>query len=156
MDGINISEFAKRIQKLDALYPRLPNIAATLAVQFSKDRFREQAWADVRTEPWKKRKEIGAARRRNQGRAILVKSGRLKRSIRKIRTTPTLAVISTDVPYAAAHNYGFRGSVTGKSSTGKTFTRHMTLPRRQFLGESMVLARRIERQFTAELIRAIR
>jgi phage gpG-like protein len=158
MADINISEFAKRIDRLARLYPRLPNLAATIAVKFTKDRFRAQNWIGERTEPWVKRKENATQRRRNQGRAILVKTGRLKRSPRKIRTTPTTAIVGTDVPYAAYHNNG-----SGPQSTG-TFniksrrenTRRGTLPRRQFIGESIALARLIERQFTAELIRAIR
>ncbi len=159
MDGINISEFTKRIDRLTRLYPRLPNLAATTAVNFSKQRFVNQNWIDARTEPWPKRKETALQRRRNRGRAVLVKSGRLKRSIRKIRTTATLAIVGTDVPYAPYHNQG-----SGKQSTG-TFNiatrrentmRSGTLPRRQFIGESQALARLIERQFTAELIRAIK
>lgn len=152
-DGINISEFAKRIDNLNRLYPRLPNLAATIAVQFSKDRFRQQAWVDNNTQPWKRRKN---EKRKDKGRAILVKSGRLKRSIRKIRTTATTAVVGTDVPYASVHNHGFRGVVSGTSKLGNAFSRKMTMPRRQFMGESIVLSRKIERAFTAELIRAIK
>ena len=158
-DGINISEFAKRIENLNKLYPRLPNLAATVAVRFIKDRFRDQNWVSERTEPWPKRKETLHQAKKNRGRAVLVKTGRLKRSIRKIRTTATLAIVGTDVPYAIYHNQG-----SGKQGTG-TFNvatrrentmRSGTLPRRQFIGESTALARLIERQFTAELIRAIR
>lgn len=158
-EGINISEFAKRIENLNRLYPRLPNLAATIAVKFVKDRFRAQNWIDTRTEPWPKRKETDRQRRKNSGRAILVKSGRLKRSIRKIITTQTLAVVGTDVPYAPYHNQG-----SGKKASGtfniatrrENTVRSGTLPRRQFIGESTALSRLIERQFTAELIRAIR
>jgi phage gpG-like protein len=157
MAGIKISEFTKRIERLNNLYPRLPNIAATIAVQFSKDRFREQAWADARTEPWAKRKETAIQRRRNSGRAVLVKSGRLKRAPRKIRVSREYAVVGvTDVPYAAIHNNGFRGMVTAKSKNGTTFTRQMNVPRRRYLGESIILVRKIDRQYLVEFIRAIR
>lgn len=40
-----------------------------------------------------------------------MQSGRLRRSIRVLRTTTDAVVIGTDVPYAAAHNDGFRGTV---------------------------------------------
>ncbi len=158
-DGVNISEFAKRINNLNKLYPRLPNLAATIAVKFSKDRFRAQNWVDTRTEPWPKRKENARQKRKNRGLAVLVKSGRLKRSIHKIRTTATLAVVGTDVPYAPYHNQGSgkQGTGTFNISTRRENTmRSGTLPRRQFIGESAALSRLIERQFTAELIRAIR
>lgn len=157
-DGINISQFAKRIENLNKLYPRLPNIAATIAVKFSKDRFRAQNWIGDRTEPWAKRKETLREAKKNRGRAVLVKTGRLKRSIRKIRTTATLAIVGTDVPYAIYHNQGGKKAAgTFNVATRRENTmRSGTLPRRQFIGESTALSRLIERQFTAELIRAIR
>lgn len=159
MDGINISEFAKRIERLTKLYPRLPNLAATISVKFSKDRFVNQNWIDTRTEPWPKRKETALQRRRNRGRAVLVKTGRLKRSIRKIRTTPNLAIVGTDVEYAPYHNQssGKQGSGTFNIATRRENTmRSGTLPRRQFIGESQALSRLIEGQFTEELLRAIK
>jgi phage gpG-like protein len=161
----NITDFANRIQRLDKVYRSFPGRAATIAVAFSKDRFREQAWVDNTTQPWRKRKENARQRNKSQGRAILMKSGRLKRSIRKIRVGPSTAVVGTDVPYAAAHNYGFKGKVTvhshsrrsrGKSSQVDGFMRGVTLPRRQFLGNSKVLASRIERDIASQIIKAIK
>jgi phage gpG-like protein len=85
----------------------LPRKIGAQAVLFSKQRFREQAWADNATQPWAKRKR-GA--KRDSGRAILKDSGRLQRSIRIISVTPNSVTIGTDVPYAQAHNEGFRGT----------------------------------------------
>lgn len=84
------------------------------AVVFYKQRFQEQAWADNTTQPWAKRKP-GA--KRNRGRAILIDTGRLRRSIRVISATQSSVTIGTDVPYARAHNEGFRGTVTVPAHT---------------------------------------
>ena len=57
MDTSNdLNEFVRITQRLDRLYPRLVPMAATEAVNFSKDRFRQQNWVGHRTLPWKKRK----------------------------------------------------------------------------------------------------
>jgi len=99
-------------RELQTTVSRLPSIIATEAVNFSKERFVAQNWVDDSTHPWKKRTDKTWLKKRlRSGRAILVDSGRLKRSIRKISVTPTYVVIGTDVPYARAHNDGFRGSV---------------------------------------------
>ncbi|OSZ79287.1 hypothetical protein CAP35_13825 [Chitinophagaceae bacterium IBVUCB1] len=100
-----ISETIKRVNKaVDGLMPKL----ATHAVNFYKQRFRSQDWVDNYTHPWAKRKERG---RRRSARAVLTKTGRLRRSIRKAQVTPTTAIIETDVPYAYAHNYGVNALV---------------------------------------------
>jgi phage gpG-like protein len=118
-------EIERTLRLLEAAYKRLPNGVATVAVNFFKERFRAQNWIDDRTEPWPKRKEFKSARQRvRQGRAILVKSGRLRRSIRKISANENEVVIGTDVPYAQVHNDGFRGAVDVKAHTRKTHSRY--------------------------------
>lgn len=111
MDTSNdLNEFVRITQRLDRLYPRLVPMAATEAVNFSKDRFRQQNWVGHRTLPWKKRKG-----KQKKARAILVQSGRLRRDVQKIYVGNTRAVIGTTrltVPYARAHNEGYRGTVT--------------------------------------------
>lgn len=144
---------------------KLPGIIATEAVNFSKERFVAQNWIDTNTEPWKARKTKRTSATRNRG-AILVDTARLKRSIRKIKVTTTGAVIGTDVPYASAHNNGFRGrknvkahnsrSRKGNDFKVKAHTANVNLPRRRFIGESAALNKRIERTCTAEIMRAIK
>lgn len=144
---------------------KLPAIMATEGVNFSKERFVNQNWIDNTTEPWKKRKTSRKTAGRNRG-AILVDSGRLKRSIRKIKVTTDGAVIGTDVPYAQAHNDGYRGrkqvkqhmsrSRKGTNFQVKAHTANTNLPRRRFIGESSALSKRIERTCTAEIMRAIK
>lgn len=76
----------------------IPNKAAVIAVNFSKERFIKKNWIDKQERPWKKtRKRTGST---------LVKSSRLKRSIRKVRVGADYAIVGTDVPYARPHNDG--------------------------------------------------
>lgn len=103
-------EFMKLVNRVTDAVRRLPEQAAALAVNFSKERFRAGNWLDNGTEPWKKRGKSWKKDNR-KGRAILVDTGRLRRSIRKVSVTSDRAVIGTDVPYARAHNDGFRGAV---------------------------------------------
>jgi len=165
--------FTRKLDKLTKLYPRLPKIAGVVAVNFSKERFRSQNWLDNTTKPWKSRK------RNTKGRGTLIKSGRLKRSIRLVRTTPNSATIGTDVPYAQIHNEGGRINVTqsvsahsrkahsrrrkGRKETVKEHTVkahsrkiNFIMPRRQFMGTSAVLDKKIERTLTAEIMRALK
>lgn len=106
-----LKEFDEVIKRVQAVYRTLPDKAATIAVNFFKKRFVEQNWVDYATEAWKRRKLRGKNR---EQRAILTKTGRLRRSIRKGKVTPDYAIIETDVPYARIHNEGFRGTVNVK------------------------------------------
>ncbi|WP_171606459.1 phage virion morphogenesis protein [Limnovirga soli] len=95
----------------------LPYKVGVLMVAYSKDRFKYQNWIDTYPEPWKPRSRKKPWKKKgkspnNSGRAILVKSGRLRRSIRIVNTTSNSVTIGSDVPYAMAHNDGFRGPVT--------------------------------------------
>lgn len=101
-------------QRLRQTLLTLPIKVGDTAVLFSKQRFREQSWVDYATEPWKRRK-TGA--KRNTGRAILMSTGRLRRSIRIMRTTRDSVTIGSDVPYARVHNEGFMGIVGVKGHT---------------------------------------
>ena len=110
------------MNRLEAAYRLLPNKAATVAVNFSKERFRQQNWLGNTTQPWKKRKKEG---KRDRGRAILVKSGNLKRDVHKIFVNQNSALICTSKltgGYAKAHNEGFRGTVTIKEHKRHVFT----------------------------------
>lgn len=104
------AEFDQLVNRVAGAIGAIPRRAGVLAVNFSKDRFRHQGWFDRAPEPWAKRKK-GWGKAERPGRAILVKSGRLRRSIRVVSTSPDRVVIGTDVPYAKAHNEGFEGSV---------------------------------------------
>lgn len=151
--------------KLKKAISSLPAVLVNEAVNWTKDNFTRQGWPGKSFERWRQRKP---GSKRNQGRAILVDTGYLKRSIRKISTGPLSATFGTDAKYARAHNDGFKGTVnvkahkratigTVKVSTGKTgqpykkvrgitgmgqvkaHQRQMNMPRRRFIGYSPVL-----------------
>jgi phage gpG-like protein len=105
-------DFDLKVERVANAIRGIPRRAATLAVNFSKDRFRAQNWVDHTTQPWKPRStKTWRKKAERPGRAILVKSGRLRRSIRVISVSAERIIIGTDVPYAEAHNDGFRGKV---------------------------------------------
>ncbi|WP_368114263.1 phage virion morphogenesis protein [Bacteroides sp. RTP21281st1_E4_RTP21281_210402] len=81
----------------------IPQKAAVIAVNFSKERFIKKNWVDTTETPWKKTKKLKGS--------TLVKSGRLKRSIRKVYVGANYVIIGTDVPYARIHNDG--GTIEG-------------------------------------------
>lgn len=96
-----------------------PGMMGNMAVNFFIDSFNRQGWQGYTLERWVKRK---AKKDRRPGRAILVDSGRLRRSIRIVRAGIGEVEIGTDVPYAKAHNEGFRGVVTVKAHTRNRYS----------------------------------
>jgi phage gpG-like protein len=154
----------------------LPQRIATLAVNFSKERFIEKNWHDSSPEPWPKtNKKKGST---------LVESGRLKRSIRKIHVSPDYISIGTNVPYAKIHNEG--GEISGvetvrahdrrshkrkshsrkgkrikrqtvKAHRVKSYSRkyYRKFKARQFIGKSHELERRVNNLISDELGKAI-
>ncbi|MEO6176790.1 MAG: phage virion morphogenesis protein [Flavobacterium circumlabens] len=108
-----MNEFIRMVDNLIKARKALPNEVAVLAVKFSKDRFREQAWLDNNKEPWKARKQRRAGGKR-KSQTILVNTGRLKRSIRKVKADQNVVIIGTDVPYAEIQNNG--GKITASAN----------------------------------------
>jgi phage gpG-like protein len=162
-------DFVAKLNRLSKLYRKFPEMAAIEAVNFSKERFVRKNWVDKSVTAWKKRKESPEWHSEAQKKAasrgsLMVKSGRLKRSIRKIKVTRNSVTIGTDVPYAEAHNEGalINQMVNVKSHSrkrkGRTSTvkahrrkRKVTLPERRFIGESALLLRRVERLVQREI-----
>jgi phage gpG-like protein len=123
--------------------------------------------------PWQKLKQT----KKNKGKAILIKSGRLRRSI-KGKITPGKVIFSTDVPYAKIHNEGGtiqrnamsrlyiqnrtkRGKNKGRFKRGTTSGRGYTtgaytikIPKRQFMGASSKLNRDIKEMIQTEILKA--
>lgn len=140
----------------------------TVAVNFSKERFVRKDWHHQVHEKW-------PARKRKARGSLMVKSGRLKRSIQKLSSGDDFVIIGSDVPYAKIHNEGGRttktvyvkahtrkisrkaiSEKTGRklkkrvsSGTAKvsSHTRKMnlTVPQRQFMGKSRALEIRMQR-----------
>jgi phage gpG-like protein len=115
-----MQDFIKKIDALASAYKKLPTEIATIAVNFSKERFREQNWWDTSEIKWKERKRNrNGSKKKSQ--TLLVGTGRLKRSIRKISANESQIIIGSDVPYAQIHNDGgtIKGTVTVKAHKRK-------------------------------------
>lgn len=89
----------------------LPDALATTAQNFFKDSFRRQGWRDKSLKKWASRKKA------DSGRAILVRRGHLRNSIRKILARWERIEVGTTLPYALVHNEGFSGTVSVKQHT---------------------------------------
>ena len=158
------TDFFKRLQKINkpSFMRRLVTRSGVIAVNFSKERFVKKDWLDGNSrQSWEKRKKADRG-------SLMVRSGRLKRSIRKISEGDYFVYVGTDVPYAKIHNEGgeINKTVTvrthdrtrkGRVETVKSHRRKMklTMPKRQFLGDSKALAKRIERFANVELTNEI-
>lgn len=107
-----------KVSSLRSRLLTLPMKVGDTAVLFSKQRFAQGNWIGNNVENWRPRKKVTKWGKtpRNKGRALLVDTGRLRRSIRIMNTTSTTVTIGSDVPYAKAHNDGFRGDVTQQVS----------------------------------------
>lgn len=155
----------------------IPNKAAVIAVNFSKERFVKKNWLDKQEHPWRKTKKRKGS--------TLIKSGRLKRSIRKVHVGADYAIVGTDVPYAHINNDG--GTIEGteqvrtyqrrnhlrkayttrsgkrikagrvRTHTVRAHTRKFkrTFIQRQFLGESQHLTNQLTSMIQTEIQKAI-
>jgi phage gpG-like protein len=105
--------------------------------------FRLQGFEDKTVEKWKPRKKQD----KRAGRAILVKSGDLRRSIRRepVNKAAMKVTISTDLVYARIHNEGLMGKAWGKAP--------FKMPKRQFIGGSYVLNTKVKKTITKSLDR---
>lgn len=156
--------FAQVVKDYQRFKKSLPQAIGTEAVNFAKDNFRKQGFQDVGIKKWKKRK---AGSRRNRGRAILVDTGTLKRSIRITRITRSQVHIGSSVEYAQIHNEGGQVSGTANVRSHRRTTRtgarvrvrahtrkvNFRMPQRQFIGPSQELDRRIQKYIRTGLLR---
>lgn len=129
-------DLSKKSSQLTKLVRRdLPKIVGIEGVNFSKKAFRRQGWQDSGFRKWKARKN-----KKDRGRAILVKSGDLRRSIKK-QIGNKRVIISSNLIYAPVHNYGLR------AGRGKGFK----MPKRKFIGSSKALNIRIKKIIKKEV-----
>ena len=105
-------------QKVKDNLKRFPVLSASEAQNFFLDSFKKQAWFGETNEVWKRRKPTA---KRNKGRALLVDTGRLKRSIRIKQASWSGVIIGSDVQYAGVHNEGFRGTYSRTASRKARF-----------------------------------
>ena len=124
----------------------LPIILGKEAKNFFLDSFRRMGFTDFNLRRW-----IPRRKRLTKGRtsptliepATLIKTGRLRRSIRVSPTTFRLTKIFTNLRYAAIHNFGLRGLAFGKNP--------FNMPERKFIGNSRVLERKLEQRILKEI-----
>ena len=106
----------KQEQAAEALR-ELPPIIGNEAVNFSLETFEKQSWPGNATEVWPKRKNPTKWGKADGGHPLLQKTMKLKRSIRVTRIEDDKVWIGAggaDIPYARAHNEGFKGYVSQK------------------------------------------
>ena len=130
----NLKQAEQKARK--ALEAAIVDVGNTAKVFFVES-FRKQGWDDKSVQKWKPRKVAD----KRAGRAILVKTGDLRRSIiRNPANRAALTIkISTDLVYAARHNNGLKN-----------------MPKRQFMGDSYnlnekvkaVIVKRLDKVFT--------
>lgn len=158
-EGIRMIE-----RQFRSVMSRLPIIVGNEAVNFTLQNFRRQGFLGATFEPWAKRKQ--GWRNTNRNGAILISTGRLRRSVRILSTNQNQVVIGTDVPYAQAHN---EGSKIGVIQSVKGFARksgvevkahtrrvNQNIPRRRFIGNSPYLNAQLKRVATAAFMKEIK
>lgn len=115
-------DFSKVVVNFTEVRNALPPVLATVCVNYFKDSFRRQGWRDKGLKAWAKRKNSkGSA-----GRGILIKRGHLRNSIRKLIATWKITEVGTSLPYAAAHNEGFSGTVQVRQHTRNQYEKKRT------------------------------
>lgn len=166
-------QFARIQERLASTLRVLPEIIGNEVVNFSIDRFEQEAWRDTTQEIWEKRKNTTKWGKSDEtDRALLVKTGKLKRSIRITRIVENKVYVGAggpDVPYAKAHNYGFKGNINQKVRAYKRKNKDgkknievkeheriikQNIPKRQFIGgesESQYLKSRLRHISVKEL-----
>ena len=105
-------------------------LIGNVAINEAKTNFKRQGFMDRSIKRWEPRKKP------DPGRAILVKGGALRRSIRRMSVSNKRVTIGSKgkaAVYAGVHNYGL------KSGRGKGFK----MEQRQFLGPSHTTDKRI-------------
>lgn len=122
-----------------------PTMLGNDIVNFSLDSFKRQGWLGDTFEPWRKR---SAKAKRNNGRSILVDTGRLRRSPRIVNVSTGSVTVGTDVPYARANNEGFRGTVNVKAHTRNKYTKEK-------VGSGKFTSKGVERMKTVQRISSV-
>jgi phage gpG-like protein len=83
--------------------PRLMREIGELVVNDALKNFKDEAFEGQK---WKPRKDGSSTGDRGGRRNLLVKSGKLRRSIRVTKATANSVSVGSDVPYAKIHNEG--------------------------------------------------
>jgi len=166
---VPFEEFRQRF--IEFKMRRWPRMVGRTALAVFDENFDNAGFTDKIFIRWKPRKGDTANRGRRlgdgghqSGRALLIKSGAMRRSMRIAYALPQTVAITAgnqDVQYAGIHNEGgtiktsikvkahSRESARAKAHTVKAHSRKVntTIPRRQYMGSSEKLMDRVDRQF---------
>lgn len=113
------------LRKVESATNDFIRIMAVEAKNHFTNSFTDQGFTDKKLDKWEQRKDDD-----EPGRAILIKTGDLRKSIKVDRTADGVE-ISSDLQYAAIHNNGGEGRAFGKHK--------FKMPQRKFVGDSQVL-----------------
>ncbi|TNE29190.1 MAG: hypothetical protein EP346_06930 [Bacteroidetes bacterium] len=144
----------RTLNGLKATLKRTPRLVGQESVRFFRRSFDRQGFVDSGLKRWPARLKSEDA-----GRSILVKSGRLRDSIRVISATSRRVQVGTDVPYAAAHNEGGVQYVKPHTRVSKNGNRYQVkgysykLRQRRFIGQSKALDRHLTTTIKRELLK---
>lgn len=129
-------------------------LISSTALAFYQDSWRRKGWIQSGYKQWKPRNSKAV---RHEGRALMIDSGALRRSI-TYRIVGDSIEIRSDRDYAKMHNEGLIATITvpmhtrtskkGKAFTVKAYSKRIQIPQRQFMdfGDNMspFLVKRIE------------
>lgn len=132
--------FWKKVNAWRRLKKTLPKKIANTAKNHFTDSFKQGGFTDTSFKAWVPRKSPDRGRSRGN-RAVLVKSGALRRDVRVKRADFSNIKLAASLPYAPVHNFGLR------AGRGKGFK----MPIRKFIGKSYVLERKLLNQIEYEL-----
>lgn len=150
---------AKMMLEYRKVRESIPRRVGAEGVRFFKQSFKWQGFKQsLALTRWQNRK----GGKRNKGRALLIDTGRLRRSIRVTGSGADYVRVGTDVPYARIHNEG--GRITGTASVrphkrkgrpvkGHTRNVNLNIPKRQFMGNSKFFNDHMIGEIQRELLR---
>jgi phage gpG-like protein len=145
----------RKIAALNGVKKSFPDVLANDIKNYFMNSFRLQGWEDEGTQKWEPRKgQVGysglakVAKKSDSSRAILVKTGDLRKSIRvELASWNKLRIVS-DLPYSAIHNEGLKGKAFGKHD--------FTMPKRKFMGRSRKLHNQLKSKMEKTINTAMR
>jgi phage gpG-like protein len=136
----NKFDLGKVLKNFEQVKRQLPDEMANLSLRFFQNSFRISGWNDGGISPWRQRKRPDP-----KGRKLLVVRGNLKRSVQIKSKSFERIVIGSYLKYSEVHNEGFSGVqnvplyIKKNGAEVKAHSRRMTIPKRQFMGESRTL-----------------
>lgn len=145
----------RKIREFNGLKAVLPVLVANDAKNYFAASFRKQGWEDEGLQKWQPRKgQIGGgglakvSKKSSSGRAILVQSGDLRKSLCVEQADWGKVRISSDLPYSAIHNEGLQGNAFGKHK--------FKMPKRKFMGRSRKLHNQLKSLMENKINKAMR